>query len=71
MFRITTVAKEYGEDEGLGILVYFKDACLDVSIREQSHWYVGHETPNEFGSGFMVKLGKFCMEYTGGIYNER
>ena len=67
MFRITTVAKEYGEDEGLGILVYFKDACLDVSIREQSRWYIGYETLNELGSGFIVKLGKFCIEYTGGI----
>ncbi len=67
MFRITTVAREYGKDEGLGILVYFKDACLDVSIREQSRWYVGRGTLTEFGSGFIVKLGKFCMEYTGGL----
>lgn len=69
-FRITTVAKEHGEDEGRGILMYAFDKCLDISYtNEVSSWYIGREAPNEFGTGFMLRLGRLWIEYTGGLDN--
>jgi len=70
MFKITTVAREYGKDEGHGILIYFKESCLDIMLtRGVSQWYIGKESPNPFGVGYLIRLGRFWIEYTGGVYN--
>jgi|TARA_R100000084_G_scaffold94177_1_gene47945 hypothetical protein len=66
-FKITTVREEYGEGEGSGILVYFKDACLDISTRKTSRWLIKSDEYDWGTTGFIFQLGKFCIEYTGGI----
>ena len=70
MFKITTVSQEYGEGEGKGILIYFKNTFLDISTRNTSQWLIKSDKYNEWGTtGFIFQLGKFCIEYTGGISN--
>ena len=70
-FKITTIAREHGTGEGHGVLIYLNDKCLDISYsNEVSNWYIGREAPNEFGTGFLIRLGRLWIEYTGGLDND-
>ena len=66
MVRITTVQKEYGENEGTGFVVVWDNdrKYLDVSLRLKKNFYIGREEPNEFGTGFIIRLGCLAIEYT-------
>tara|TARA_R110000737_G_scaffold330169_1_gene345665 strand:+ start:81 stop:296 length:216 start_codon:yes stop_codon:yes gene_type:complete len=69
-FRITTVAREHGEGEGHGILVYVFDKCLDIGYSSMSSsWHVGHVV-DSYGSLAMLKLGRFWIEYISGYVTD-
>ena len=72
MVRITTVQKEYGENEGTGFVVVWDNdrKYLDVSLRLKKNFYIGREKPNEFGTGFIIRLGFLNIEYTNHYFFE-
>ena len=69
MFRITTVAREYGQGEGRGIVLFMNNKCLDISIATISAWHIG-ASREEFGTGFLIRLGRIWIDYTGGLNYE-
>ena len=62
MLKITTVNKEYGTNEGLGILIYYNDNCLEISRNSMSSWYIGRGGMED--SSFMIRLGRLTIDYT-------
>ena len=69
-FRITTIAREHGACEGHGVLIYLNDKCFDISYsNEVSSWKL-RRVVDEFGTCFMLRLGRLWIEYTGGLDNE-
>ena len=67
MLKITTVNEEYGTNEGLGILIYYNDNCLEISRNNSHSWYIGRGGMED--SSFMIRLGRLTIDFTQALPN--
>ena len=67
MLKITTINKEYGTNEGLGILIYYNDNCLEISRNSMSSWYIGRGGMED--SSFMIRLGRLTIDFTEAAFS--
>ena len=69
--RITTIKKVYwydtnNENRDIGFVIIWDNdrKYLEITLEFTNKFYIGREKPNEFGTGFIIRLGFLNIVYT-------